>query len=232
VRYGGPVERCFTVAFGPSRSKRFGKAVAEARRGANECLEVEPGRYEARFLVGTDPAAYAALAAFLARVRHWRATEVSEGDEPVSAYHAKEMGWCASAQLGSFGACRFRFFYGVFPRCSLCPLFDAERAIRDVLGENGPPPGPVIEITLGPTLRALLRGEVPAALVEESEPSCELPDFPPEGWGSVGATSGRVEALRSGLSRRMRARRPTMCFQPLAAQASRSRRRARSVPTE
>ncbi len=126
MRYGGPVERCFTVAFGPSRSKRFGKAVAEARRGAN--------------------------------------------------------GWCASAQLGSFGACRFRFFYGVFPRCSLCPLFDAERAIRDVLGENGPPPGPVIEITLGPTLRALLRGEVPAALVEESEPSCELPDFPPEGW--------------------------------------------------
>ena len=183
MRYGGPVERCFTVAFGPSHSKRFGKAVAEARRGANECVEVEPGRYEARFLVGTDPAAYAALAAFLARVRPWRATEVSEGDEPVSAYHAKEMGWCASAQLGSFGACRFRFFYGVFPRCSLCPLFDAERAIRDVLGENGPPPGPVIEITLGPTLRALLRGEVPPALGAESEPGCELPDFPPEGWG-------------------------------------------------
>ena len=30
----------------------------------------------------------------------------------------------------SHGACRFRFFYGVFPRCSDCPLFDGERAIR------------------------------------------------------------------------------------------------------
>jgi len=114
VRYRGPVERCFTVAFGPSRSKRFGKALAEAGRGAHECVEVEPGRYEARFVVGKDPAVYAALAAFLAHVRHWRATEVREGDEPVSAYHAKEMAWCASSQLRSFGACRFRFFYGVF----------------------------------------------------------------------------------------------------------------------
>ncbi|HYN23400.1 MAG TPA: hypothetical protein VE078_20765, partial [Thermoanaerobaculia bacterium] len=47
-----------------------------------------------------------------------------------------------------------------FPRCSLCPLFDAERAIRDVLGEN-PPPATVLEITFCPNLRALLRGELP-----------------------------------------------------------------------
>jgi hypothetical protein len=141
------MERRFTVEFGPSRSKRFGTALAEARRGAHECRELEPGRYRATFPLGADAAAYAALAALLGRVRHWRATEVWEDDEPVSAYHAKEMGWCASSQLRMYGACRFRFSYGVFPRCSLCPLFDAERAIRDVLGEN-PPQATVFEITL------------------------------------------------------------------------------------
>lgn len=65
------------------------------------------------------------------------------------------------------------------PRCSLCPLFDADRAIRDVLGEN-PPPGIVFEITFGPNLRALhalLAGET-----LPTEPSFEVPDFPPEEW--------------------------------------------------
>jgi len=175
------MERLFTVEFGPSRSKRFDKAVAEARRLARECTEVEPGRYRARFVLGTDSAAYTGLARLLGQVRHWRATEVCEGDEPVSAYHAKEMAWCASSQLKSYGACRFRFVYGVFPRCSLCPLFDAERAIRDVLGEN-PPAATVLEITLGPRLRALLQGEVPPQLAEGSDPDSEVPDFVPEGW--------------------------------------------------
>jgi hypothetical protein len=67
------------------------------------------------------------------------------------------------------------------PRCSLCPLFDAERAIRDVLGEN-PPPGMVLEITLGPSLQALLRGELPPHLAPGSDPGFEVPDFPPEEW--------------------------------------------------
>jgi hypothetical protein len=180
------MERLFTVEFGPSRSKRFDKAVAEARRLARECTEVEPGRYRARFLLGTDSAAYTGLARLLGQVRHWRATDVYEGDEPVSAYHAKEMAWCASSQLKSYGACRFRFVYGVFPRCSLCPLFDAGRAIRDVLGEN-PPPATVLEITLGPNLRALLRGEVPPTLARGCDPDWQVPDFPPEEWGEPAA---------------------------------------------
>jgi hypothetical protein len=175
------MERRFTIEFGPSRSKRFGKALAEARRVARECSEVEPGKYRARFLLDTDSAAYTGLARLLERVRHWRATEVYEGEEPVSAYHAKEMAWCASSQLKSYGACRFRFVYGVFPRCSLCPLFNAERAIRDVLGEN-PPPATVFEIRLGPTLQALLQGEVPPHLTERSNLDLEVPDFVPEGW--------------------------------------------------
>ncbi len=172
------MERVFTVEFGPTRSKRFGRALAEARSGVGECSEAEPGRYRARFVLGADSAAYTGLARLLERVRHWRATEVHEDNEPVSVFHAKEMAWCASFQLKSFGACRFRFFYGVFPRCSLCPLFDAERAIRDVLGEN-PPPGMVFEITLGPNLLALLAGELPTNL----DPAFEVPDFPPPEWG-------------------------------------------------
>ncbi len=157
------MERLITVEFGPSRSKRFGRAVAEARSRACECSEVEPGRYRARFVLGMDPATYTGLARLLERVRHWRATEVSEGDEAVSAYHAKEMAWCASSQLKSHGACRLRFFHGILPRCSVCPLFDAERAIRDVLGEH-PLPGAVLEISFSPNLRALLAGELPPNL--------------------------------------------------------------------
>ena len=172
------MEQLVTVEFGPSRSRRFGRALAEAQSGAGKCNEVEPGRYRARFVLGEDSAAYSGLARLLERVRHWRATEVWEDDEPVSAYHAKEMAWCASFHLTSFRACRFHFGYGVLPRCSVCPLFDAERAIRDILGEN-PPPGNVVEITLGPNLLALLGGELPPNL----DPGFEVPDFPPEEWG-------------------------------------------------
>lgn len=186
------MQRLVTVEFGPSRSKRFGKAVAEARSGAGEYTEVEPGRYRVKFILGEDPAAYTGLARLLERTRHWRATEVYEGDALVSAYNAKEMAWCASFQLKSYGACRFRFIYGVLPRCSVCPLFDAERAIRDVLGEN-PPPGNVFELTLGPDLRALLEGEL-LANTGETDIGFEVPDFPPEEWESPPATSRWTES--------------------------------------
>ena len=164
------------MEFGPSRSKRFGKAVAEAQSGAGECSELEPGRYRVRFVLGEDAAAYLGLARLLERVRHWRATEVYEEEEQVSGFHAREMAWCASSQLASFRACRMRFYYGILPRCSLCPLFDAERAIRDALGEN-PPPGLALEITLGPNLQALGRGE-PSPNVDP-----QVPDFVPEEGG-------------------------------------------------
>ena len=172
------MERLLTVEFGPSRSKRFGRAVTLAQGGPGECSELEPGRYRVSFVLGGDAAAYSGLARLLERVRHWRASEVYENDQPLSVFHAKEMAWCASFQLESFRACRFHFGYGVLPRCSLCPLFDAERAIRDVMGEN-PPPGAVVEITLGPNLLALLRGELPSNL-EGSKP--QIPDFVPEEW--------------------------------------------------
>jgi hypothetical protein len=181
LRVIGVEERLVTVEFGPSRSKRFGKAVAAAQSGPGECTELEPGRYRVRFALGEDGQAYGGLASLLERVRHWRATEVYEDDELVSVYNAKEMAWCASFQLKSYRACRFRFIYGVLPRCSVCPLFDAERAIRDVLGEN-PAPATVFEITLGPDLRALLHGELPEN-AEGAGLAMEIPDYPPEGWG-------------------------------------------------
>ena len=113
-----------------------------------------------------DPAPYAGLARLLERVRGWRASEAYDQDGEVSLYHAKEMSWCASAQLNSFGACRFRFYYGVFPRCSLCPLFDPRRALLDSLGEN-PPQQVTIEISLAP------------------DHVC-VPDYPPTDWTAPG----------------------------------------------
>jgi len=89
------------------------------------------------------------------------------------------MAWCASSQLKSFQECRFRFYWGVLPRCSLCPLFDAERAIRDLLGENGPA-GMVFEIRFGARLRALPRGELPSTSTEELDPDWIAADFPPQ----------------------------------------------------
>jgi hypothetical protein len=171
------MERLVRVEFGPSRSKRFGQALAEARSGVGECSEFEPGRYRVSFVLGEDPAPYTGLARLLERVRHWRATEVYEDDELVSVFHTKEMAWCASFQLTSFRACRNPFYWGVWPRCSVCPLFDAERAIRDVLGEN-PPPGFHFEITFGPNVRALGTGLPP-----DPDDDFEIPDCPPEEWG-------------------------------------------------
>jgi hypothetical protein len=66
------MERRLTVQFGPSRSRRFGKAVAEAQSGPGECSELEPDRYRKSFLLGGDATVYAGLARLLERVRHWR----------------------------------------------------------------------------------------------------------------------------------------------------------------
>jgi len=192
------VERLVTVEFGPTRSRRFAKAVAEAQRGPGECRELEPGRYRTRFLLGGDAAVYSGLARLLERVRHWRATEVCEDDEPVSVFHAKEMAWCASFYLSWFGGCRERFACGVLPRCALCPLFDAERAIRAHLREE-PVSAPSLEISAdansvesnregyeivsGPDLLELLNWELPDWI----DADFLYPDFPPEEWGEAAA---------------------------------------------
>jgi hypothetical protein len=87
----GWVERVLTIEFGPSRSKQFRKAVEEAQSGAGECSELEPGRYRVRFVLGSDGSVYTSLARLLQRVRNWQATEVYEGDQLVSSYHARDI---------------------------------------------------------------------------------------------------------------------------------------------
>ena|GEM_PF-1612872 len=185
------MERMVCVVFGPSRSKRFGKAVAEAQTGADECSEVESGRFRAGFLLSVEAAAYTGLARLLERVRHWRATEVCEDDELVSVFHAREMAWCASFQLSTFGECRERFAYGVLPRCALCPLFDSERAIR--AGNRQEPASHLpmggdakafesdsggYQIVSGPDLLELLNWELPDWI----DADFLFPDFPPAEW--------------------------------------------------
>ena len=43
----------------------------------------------------------------------------------------------------------------------------------------------VLEVTLGPNLQALLRGELPPTLEPGSDAGFEVPDFPPEEWGEL-----------------------------------------------
>jgi hypothetical protein len=142
----------------------------------------------------------------LERVRHWRASEVYEGDELVSTYQAKEMAWCASFQLNTFGECRERFQWGVMPRCALCPLFDSERAIRAGMREE-PVPGEHPEVAFRPDgfglvaepdvtivvdLEILFNPDLLAELAGEEVPdwidlSRLVPDFPPAEWGEPAA---------------------------------------------
>jgi hypothetical protein len=174
------MERRLTVEFGPSRSKRFAKAVAAAESGPGDCEQLEPGRYRVSFALGRDERVYIGLAHLLQIVRDWRATEVYEGEEPLPTFHTREMAWCASSELKLFGECRMRFNYGVLPRCALCPLLEVERAVRDMLGENPIPPLR-FDIELGPRLRAVLGGEV-EKLGPDFGKDWEVPDFLPEGW--------------------------------------------------
>jgi hypothetical protein len=196
----GRVERVLTLEFGPSRSKRFKKAVEEACGGAGECSELEPGSYRVRFVLGRDGHVYTSLARLLQRARNWRATEVYEDDRLVSSFNAREMGWCAAFYLSSFGECRERFGFGVLPRCGLCPLFDSERAIRAGIREE-PAPGERFEAAsrrddfellakpdftivtdldflFNPDLLRLLNWNIP----DWMDLSPLVPDSPPDEW--------------------------------------------------
>ena len=123
-------------------------------------------------------------------MRHWRATEVYEGSEVVSTFHVKEMAWCASFYLRKFGECRERFGFGVLPRCGVCPLFDAERAIRAGMPEEQAPEDWIatdtdklvadggFAIVLDPEVLALLGRELPDWL----DLTRLFPNHPPHEW--------------------------------------------------
>ena len=69
---------------------------------------------------------------------------------------------------------------GVPKRCPACPLYEPDRAEREMRGEGAPPPIG-LEIELGPNLRAILRGEVPPGLDAGPDPE-KASDFVPEEW--------------------------------------------------
>ena len=192
---------------GASRPGKYapgdGTAVAVFFLGCNRSgCEGDRIFYGRSAIAGLDQEAaiYTGLARLLERVRHWRATEVYEDEEPVSVFHTKEMAWCASFQLGSFRECRERFDCGVLPRCAVCPLFDAERAIRAGFRAE-PAPGEGVQIGFGqdefwigaepdftnvtgldflfnPDVVAGLGGQIP----DWMDLSGLVPDFPPEEW--------------------------------------------------
>jgi hypothetical protein len=171
------VERLLIVEFGPSRSKRFQQAVRIAGC-ASECVELTPGRYRATFRLSDDPAVYKQLGWLLATVRHWRSTDVYNMDGPASAYHARELSWCAASQLDCFGSCQWRYHLGVPPRCNLCPLFNQQKALHDISGENPL----LIEIKLPPQLLARLNNQPPPPASLDLDPDWRAPDAIPPDW--------------------------------------------------
>jgi hypothetical protein len=174
--------------------------LSRSESGAGECDELELGRYRVRFLLNRDAEVFTSLARLLQRVRDWRASEVYEGDQLVSSYHAREMAWCASFQLSTFGECRERFEWGVLPRCALCPLFDSERALRagtrrePVPGEHlqvgfrgddaelNPEPDFTLVTNLDFLFDSDLMTQLDGELPEWMNLSPLIPDFPPEEW--------------------------------------------------
>ena len=144
------MEQRVTVEFGPSRSKRFGKAVAAAQNGPGECQELEPGRYRVSFVLGRDASVYVGLARLLQWVRNWRATEVYQEEEPVSTFHARDIkivdcpfrgtGWHRAGVRSAGGALRlFGGRVADLPWSASCGRSRVCGLVGAVAGEGRPP---------------------------------------------------------------------------------------------
>jgi hypothetical protein len=135
------------------------------------------GKYRASFELRDEPGSYRSLHALLRQVRYWRAAVYAD-DEPLSAYYTMEMAWCAAFQLQVFAACHWHFTHGVLPRCSGCPLFDAERAFREALR---PGRRPLTIFVARRLLRDVREAPVPD-WDDRSDTRPHIPDFVPEEW--------------------------------------------------
>lgn len=122
-----------TVTFGPSTSVGFPRAVAYARRWA-ECSELHNGRSEAQFHLGEIAGPYARAAQLLEFVRGWRGTVALIDGEPEHLFVVQMMLWCAARWLRSRGDCDQRYWTETYVRCRVCPLFDPDRAAREIAG--------------------------------------------------------------------------------------------------
>ena len=114
---GGEIE--LTVTFGPSSSILLPRAIAYATRHARTSAEVSPGTWRAAFTLRDDPDPYAHA------LRNWKATEVQIGGSLEPLFPALAMASCAREWLRRVGACRAAFPLGPWPKCELCPLYDA-----------------------------------------------------------------------------------------------------------
>ncbi len=145
-----------TVTFGPSSSPNFRRALDYARRVA-EAEEIEPGRWRARIELETEqPQTFARAARLLEHVQGWRTSDVELDSEPELFWAVRAMAWCANGYLRSFGRCTFTYWSEVPARCHRCPLFDPERAERELSAERAASP----MLVIAPT----------------------VPDHVPEGW--------------------------------------------------
>jgi hypothetical protein len=153
-----------TVGFGPPRSRFFDRALAHVR--AAELTEIRPGRFEARFTLRVDPAAFAHVGALCRLIRHWRGTTVEEDGLPVPATVVRDMGFCAADQLVRHGECRVPFSGPVPARCGPCPLFDPARLSLEASRAQGRHPagrvlgrGSRLSGARRPRLRVVREGE-------------------------------------------------------------------------
>jgi hypothetical protein len=124
-----------TIAFGPSRAEGYRRAVAYGHRWGHSAVEdPQTGRSEVVFHLHEVGQPYARAAQLLELVRGWRGTEASIDGQPEQLYVVQAMLWCAARWLRSRGDCGQRYWTEVFAKCRACPLFDPDRAAREIAG--------------------------------------------------------------------------------------------------
>jgi len=114
-----------TVTFGPTPSPLLRRAVSYARRHATAFAETSPGVFRAGFVLSSDPEPYGRAWRLLQLVGPWRGTEVEVAGSPEPITPVLAMAECARGWLRRVGACRASFAAGPWPKCELCPLYDA-----------------------------------------------------------------------------------------------------------
>lgn len=114
-----------SVTFGPTSSILLPRAISYATQHAGTCAEVSPGTWRASFSLGADPEPYARAHRLIQLVGTWKATEVQVSGSAEGLIHIQSMTECARGWLRRVGACRASFPTGPWPKCEICPLYDA-----------------------------------------------------------------------------------------------------------
>lgn len=125
----GPVE--IRVSFGPTTSANGARALAIAARfGAGG--RAAGARTTILTSIDVDRAPYPFLYELLGLVKGWRSTAIEIAGEPEPAYVVQSMLHCARGWIRSKSTCGERYYNEVWAKCWVCPLFEEERAHREV----------------------------------------------------------------------------------------------------